>query len=194
MDRVTYAVDRALRLASKSQPVLWPHVDGSQQAALRCRGPQRSRPDARTPRPPRRSSRNATQPHSGSPVTLVRWTTAAGSSSVYGNSQTAQMTTFPGYVHSIGVPHNSDGWMGLPAGVTHLVGRLIGMSNLESSNLVARPEVASHRRDSEDRSWLDEDSRSTASCSHISTSIDSAFARFRGRAQPRCTTRGRMVR
>jgi hypothetical protein len=40
--------------------------------------------------------------------------------------------------------------------VTHLVDRLIGMSNLESSNVVARREAPSHELDSDDRSWLDE--------------------------------------
>jgi hypothetical protein len=46
------------------------------------------------------------------------------------------------------------GWIALPARLTHLVAGLIGMSTLESSNLAARPEVASHELDSDDRSWL----------------------------------------
>jgi hypothetical protein len=45
---------------------------------------------------------------------------------------------------------------GSPAGVTHPVARLIGMSDLESPKLVARREAASHELNSDDRSWLDE--------------------------------------
>jgi hypothetical protein len=44
----------------------------------------------------------------------------------------------------------------VPAGVTHLVDRLIDVSNLERSKLDARREAASRELDSHDRSWLDE--------------------------------------
>ncbi len=40
--------------------------------------------------------------------------------------------------------------------MTHLVDRLIGVSNLESSKLDARREAASRELDSDDRSWLGE--------------------------------------
>jgi hypothetical protein len=43
----------------------------------------------------------------------------------------------------------------LPASVTHLAGRVIVVSDLESSKLVARRGAGGYELDSDDRSWLE---------------------------------------